>query len=113
MIKARSYLELFNFGESCVTLLFPVRVTCFFFATFTFKCVILFDCSAMPTANYFMFLFVLLVLGVDALDRRKCSSHCTLSDKESAGCWNTTLGFFEEVLLDQMRGYVLAQVLLF
>jgi hypothetical protein len=39
-----------------------------------------------------------------------CSSHCTHFDEESITCWNNTLAFFEEILLGQMRGYVLTEV---
>lgn len=62
-------------------------------------------------AKYGVLLLVLFVWNVEALDRHECSSHCTLAHKESAGCWNQTLTFFEEALLDQIRGYVLTQVI--
>ena len=60
--------------------------------------------------KYSALLLVFLACSAVASDQHKCSSHCTLSQKESAGCWNQTLLFFEEALLDQIRGYVLAQV---
>lgn len=37
-----------------------------------------------------------------------CSSHCQLNDK-SLKCWNATLGYFENILMGQMRHYTVTQ----
>ncbi|KAI6203568.1 hypothetical protein M3Y94_00572300 [Aphelenchoides besseyi] len=38
-----------------------------------------------------------------------CSSHCTLADKGAMKCWNQTLDFFSQILLGQIRAYILTE----
>jgi hypothetical protein len=60
----------------------------------------------------YLTLFASAINNVVARDhtKMKCTSHCTLSDKKDLSCWNNILPFFEEILLDQIRGYISAQV---
>ncbi|CAD5220373.1 unnamed protein product [Bursaphelenchus xylophilus] len=65
-------------------------------------------------AAFFIMLVINLVYGQnfetgDNSTVIGCSSHCSYKDDDLT-CWNTTLGFFEHLLLAHMRHYVSVQM---